>query len=329
MAADAAELVDARAGADVHVVFDIDVAAERRHVAEDGVVADVAVVRHVHVGHEDVVIADARDAAAARGAAVHGDELAKDVAGADRQPGVLAVELEILRNLADRRERVDLAVVAELGSAVDHRRGADAAVRAGAHQRPDDRVGADRRAAADLRARVDDRRRVDLRLVGDEAEQQLGFRDHLVADDRRRLRACERGPPRPERDLEPELIAREHLAAELRVVDAAQVDARVGRGVLAMQQKHRRHLRQRLEHHHAGQHRRPREVSLKKLFVDGDVLDRDQPSPRLVLGNRVDETGRLPVAETVEENGNVQHGSDNANCKMLIAELIQQFALCN
>ncbi len=42
----------------------VHVAAERRHVAEDRVVADVAVVRNVHVGHEHVVVADLGDAAA-------------------------------------------------------------------------------------------------------------------------------------------------------------------------------------------------------------------------------------------------------------------------
>ena len=65
MAADAAELVDGRAGADVREVLDGDVAAERRVRPEDRVVADVAVVRHVHVGHEHVAVADSRDAAAA------------------------------------------------------------------------------------------------------------------------------------------------------------------------------------------------------------------------------------------------------------------------
>src|SRR5205085_1794339 len=65
---DAAELVDGRSRADVRVVLDGDVAAERRMRTENRVVADVAVVGHMDVGHEDVAIADAgRPAAAARG----------------------------------------------------------------------------------------------------------------------------------------------------------------------------------------------------------------------------------------------------------------------
>ena len=102
-----------------------DVAAERRHVAEDRVVADVAVVRDVHVGHEHVAIADFGDAAAAARAAMDGDELAEDVALADHEPRFLAPEFQVLRHEADRRERIDLGAVADLGPAVDDRRRAD------------------------------------------------------------------------------------------------------------------------------------------------------------------------------------------------------------
>ena len=53
--------------------------------------------------------------------------------------------------------------------------------------------------------------------------------------------------------------------------------------------------------------RRPGKVSLEELLVDGDVLDRDEPPARLVLGDRVDEQRRIPVAQPVEENGDVDH----------------------
>ena len=85
--ADAAELVHRRPGADVRVVLDRDVPAERRVRPEDGVAADVAVVRDVHVRHEQVVVADGR--LRRRRPAVPRlmvDELAEDVAAADRQP---------------------------------------------------------------------------------------------------------------------------------------------------------------------------------------------------------------------------------------------------
>jgi len=126
---------------------------------------------------------------------------------------------------------------------------------------------------------------------------------------------------RAERDFQPEAIAGEHLTPELRVVDAAQVDARVRRSGVAMQQEHGGHLRERLEHHDAGQHRRAGKMPLEEFFVDGDVLDGDEAPARLMLGDRVHQEGRLPIAQTVEEDGDVQHGRRNANCKLLIANL--------
>ena len=182
MAPYAAELVHAGSRADVGEVLYRHVTAERRRVAEDRVAADMAVVRHVHVGHEHVAIADAREAAAAARAAVDGDELAEDVAPADREPRLLAAELQVLRHLPNRRERVDLRVVADLGPAVDDRRRADPAVRAEVHVRADHGMRTDRRPLADPGARIDDGGRIDRGLVGDEAQQQLGLGHDLVAD---------------------------------------------------------------------------------------------------------------------------------------------------
>ena len=62
VAADAAELVHAGVGADLRVVLDRDVPAQRRAGPEDGVAADPAVVRDVRVGHDQVAIADRGDA---------------------------------------------------------------------------------------------------------------------------------------------------------------------------------------------------------------------------------------------------------------------------
>ena len=69
--------------------------------------------------------------------------------------------------------------------------------------------------------------------------------------------------------------------AELRAVDAAQ--RRAVRRVVpsaACSEQHARRLGQRLDHQHARHQRRARKVSLEEVFVDGDVLDRDQPLTR-------------------------------------------------
>ena len=66
------------------------------------------------------------------------------------------------------------------------------------------------------------------------AEQQFGFGDDLIADIGGRLRARQRVAPPAERDFEAHPVAGDDLAAELRVVDAAQIDARVRRRIVAL-----------------------------------------------------------------------------------------------
>ena len=103
-------------------------------------------------------------------------------------------------------------------------------------------VRADPRAVADLRGRVHDRTGIDVGPVGNQAEQQLAFSDELIADIRGGLRARQRRPARPQRDFEPQPIARDDRLAEFRVVDAAQIDAGPGSGIFALQQQDRRDL---------------------------------------------------------------------------------------
>ena len=74
-----------------------DVAGELAGVGEDGVVADLAVVRDVHVGHDPVVVAEARDARVLHRAAVDRAVLADRVAVADLDRGGLAGVLLVLR----------------------------------------------------------------------------------------------------------------------------------------------------------------------------------------------------------------------------------------
>ena len=50
-------------------------------------------------------------------------------------------------------------------------------------------------------------------------------------------------------------------------------------------------------------------MTLKEFFRDRDVLEGDEALAFVVLGNRVDERRRIPVAEPVEENGDVDQPS--------------------
>ena len=117
---------------------------------------------------------------------------------------------------------------------------------------------------------------MDLGPIGDDAEEQLGFRDELIADERRGVHPRQRRAAPAERHLQPQPIARHDLPAELGVVHAAQVDAGVGRRVIPLEQQNRRDLRQRLQHQDAGHQRRAGKVSLEEFLVHRDVLDRHE-----------------------------------------------------
>src|SRR5438067_1885871 len=76
-------------------------AADQGAVGEDAAVGDRAVVGDVTAGHEVVAAADLGQPARGRGAAVDGDVLPEHVAVADLQPPLGAVELEVLRPVAE------------------------------------------------------------------------------------------------------------------------------------------------------------------------------------------------------------------------------------
>ena len=160
--ADAAELVHADEAAEDHLVADFHVPGERGVVREHALVADDAIVRHVHVGQQPVAVADAGDAAAGAGAAADGREFAHDVVVADVQLGALAREFLVLRVAADRGVPVEMVALADAGGArhravraedrvvadldpcTDHAVRTDAHVRAEARRRVDHRGGMQR-----------------------------------------------------------------------------------------------------------------------------------------------------------------------------------------
>ena len=174
---------------------------------------------------------------------------------------------------------------------------------------------------------------MDLGPIGHDAEDQLGFGDELVADEGRRAHPRQRLALRPQRDLEPKPVARHDLPPKLGVVHAAQVDAGVGGRILALQQQNRRGLRQRFQHQHRRHQRRARKVALEELLVHRDVLHGDETLTGVVLGNPVHQHGRKPVAQPVEQDGDLNHGRQcrmqNAQWPMQNAHrLIQHSAVC-
>ena len=124
--ADVGPLVDGRVAADDHPVADVHLARERDAVGDDAVAAHHAVVADMGVGHQQVVRSYARRARGGR-AAADGDVFADVVVVADLAHGLLAGELQVLRQTRHRGGRVDLAAAAEARSVVDHGAGTDPA----------------------------------------------------------------------------------------------------------------------------------------------------------------------------------------------------------
>src|SRR5205814_1151237 len=100
-------------------------ARELAGIGEDGVAADLAVMREMHVRHDPVVAADAGHSGVERGAAVDGDVFADHVAVADLDRSVLVGVFLVLRRRADRGEMEDAVAPADAGTAVQHDMRAD------------------------------------------------------------------------------------------------------------------------------------------------------------------------------------------------------------
>ena len=147
------ELRDAGEAADERVVLDRHVARELRAVDDDDVIGELAVMADVRVGHDEVVIADARDAAALRGTDVDADELADPIVRADRERRVrAAVVAQVLRRPAEHGAVLDAVVGADRHAPV---------------ATADPRVRLDDGTGADIDLALDDAVRADLRIGGD------------------------------------------------------------------------------------------------------------------------------------------------------------------
>ena len=257
---------------------------------------------------------------------------------ADRQRRLFAAELQVLRNEPDRGKRKNLVAVANLGPAVDDAGGADAAVAADADVLADDGVRSDDGAGADLCAPwtialesivTPGHRRCIPRIaliddaIGHERHHQLGLGNNRFTDRGDRMRPRQFAAASAERHFEAQPVARHYLPPELRIVDATEVGMARRLAVRSLHQEQRRDLRQRLDHEHARHQRRAGKVSLEEIFVDGDVLDGDEPFAGLVLGYRIDERRRVPVAQPVDGFGNVR-GAQAESYQVQAVQVVQQ-----
>ncbi len=155
MRADLQELIDARVAAEHHPVSNFHMAGDADVVGENGMIPDDAVVRHVHIGHQQVVAANARVVAAHRCAPVQGTAFANDVVVADLQPGLLAGELLVSRVLTHGSELVDSVVLADPRIRLDHHVRTDLGTLTDFDSGADDRPGAHGNIRSQPRRRID------------------------------------------------------------------------------------------------------------------------------------------------------------------------------
>jgi hypothetical protein len=154
--ADAHELMDHGEAAEDGPIANLDMACQLGVVGEDGLVADLAIVRQMHIGHDPVVVAQASDAGILRRAAIEGAELADRVAVADLEPGRLAGILLVLRGFTDRAELEDAIVAADAGMSGQHHMRTDHSAIANLDMLAHDRIRADHDATPKSRRGMDD-----------------------------------------------------------------------------------------------------------------------------------------------------------------------------
>ena len=129
VAADRREVVHGHGAGDRRVIVDVHVPAQQRAVGHDDVVAQLAVVGHVAAGHQEILVADPRDAVFLLAAAIDRHAFADHVAVADDDLRVAAGVADVLRLAADDDVRIDHVVAADRHVAHDRHVSSTAACR--------------------------------------------------------------------------------------------------------------------------------------------------------------------------------------------------------
>src|SRR5690606_18366399 len=138
------ELVDGGLTADDGPVMNVNVSGKLYIVGNDGVRADLAVVRDMHVGHDPVVVTQAGHPDILDGARVYRHVLTEHIAVADFQSRGFTAVLLVLRHAPYGTKPVEHVVGSDPGVAVDD------AMRTNLGARPNGDIGADQAIGADF-----------------------------------------------------------------------------------------------------------------------------------------------------------------------------------
>ena len=158
---DVNELVNAQTATHHRTVFDHHVARHLNGIGHHDVVAEIAVVAQMAIGHQQVAVADAGHLALF-GGAVDRHAFPQRVSITDQHLGVGTAVLEILRRKPEAGAWVHLVVTAQGQPTIQHGMGTDPGVLSDHHLRADHRTRADDHTGGQLGLRVHHRRGVDL-----------------------------------------------------------------------------------------------------------------------------------------------------------------------
>lgn len=160
---DAGKLVNRGAAPEYGSILDGHVPRKHDIVGKDDVVAEAAVMRHVRIGQEQVVVADNGCAAMLHRTRIHGHAFADGTVFANHQFRIQGAVVHTLRIAADDGTRKDLRALADARMADDRDVTQNFDVIRKNDIRPDVAERADLHVFADYRTVLDGRGRVDLR----------------------------------------------------------------------------------------------------------------------------------------------------------------------
>ncbi len=92
---------------------------KRRTICHNHFIADMTIMRDVRLRHNQTIVANLREHSAALRAAMNSDKFAYRTAPPDACFGRLAAVFQVLRCKADRNERIDMRVVANMRATIN------------------------------------------------------------------------------------------------------------------------------------------------------------------------------------------------------------------
>src|SRR5262249_55293318 len=161
--ADTCKLMNSGKSTKKNVIAKTHVTTQGRAVGEGYVVADMAIVTDMRIGHEEAALPNSGHTSALLGADVHGDAVADGAVCTDDQARVPPSVMHRLRRRAERCEWIDHAAGAYHGVAADMNVADQADGFADRHGGADHTIGTDFRVSGDMRSRRNAGRRVDAR----------------------------------------------------------------------------------------------------------------------------------------------------------------------